>query len=96
MNFFIRSRFFTVPNAWLLDCQKLIFVNFHSYLFFKRETTYKTLLVKVPDNMPATASVIGDVAAHNVPNVPAVPVASAVTYVGAIVGVPWDPAYVMT
>ena len=42
--------------------------------------------------MPASASVIGDVTAHNVPDASAVAVDSAVTDVG----VPQDPAYVMT
>ncbi len=50
--------------------------------------------MKVPANMPATASVV-DVAAHNVPDSSAVAVDSAVTDVGAIVGDPLDPAYVM-
>ncbi len=74
----------------------MIFLNFSFLVIFFKEKELKTILVKVPANMPATASVIGDVAAHNVPNASAVAVDSAVTYVGAIVGVPWDPAYVMT
>ncbi len=52
------------------------------------DSTFKTLLVKVLANMPATASVIGDVAAHNVPDASAVAVDSALNDVCAIVGVP--------
>ncbi len=72
-----------IVKSWYL----LIFI---LNLFFKRETTFKTLLVKVLANMPATASFI-DVAAHNVPNAFAVADDSAVTDVG----VPQDPAYVI-
>jgi hypothetical protein len=63
-----------IVKSWYL----LIFI---LNLFFKRETTFKTLLVKVLANMPATASFI-DVAAHNVPNAFAVADDSAVTDVG--------------
>jgi hypothetical protein len=76
---------------WIVKSWYLLI--FHSLFVFERKTTYKILLVKVLSNMPATASVI-DVAAHNVPDASAVAVDSAVTDVGAIVGVPFDPAYV--